>query len=328
MKSMKSIAFIAALSLGILQIANFSYRALAQNLPPLYENTPEELAPAHSIARFPINTFLESIAIDDDGTLFITSHEEGKILRLHPNGTQSIHAEISGKIVGLAWGDRGALLVTGWDETGIPSIFKVSRRGKVKVLATLPDAMFLNGLTKLTGDRYLIADSYRGAIWELDARRGEVKIWLEHPFLARSMSENATPGVNGLKIFSEVLYASNSDKAHLVKIPLQRDFSAGEPKIFLDNAVIDDFAFDREGNLYGATHIFNSVVRISPEGAIAIIATEKQGVTGSTAVAFGHRESDRTSIYIVTNGGMFLPPATGIVAAEVVRLDVGIQGDF
>lgn len=325
---MKPIALtiIAALSLGIL-----SYRCdrvLAQNLPPLYENTPQELVPAHSIAHFPVNTFLESIAIDDRGTLFITSHDDGKIIRLHPDGRQSIHAEIKGRIAGLTWGDRGTLLVTGWNETGIPSIFQVSPRGNVEVLAILPEAMFLNGLTKLTGNRYLIADSYRGAIWEFDARRGEAKIWLEHPFLARSTAESITPGVNGLKIFSGVLYASNSDKAHLVKIPLQRDFSAGEPEIFIDNAVIDDFAFDREGNLYGATHIFNSVVRISPEGEIATIATAEQGVTGSTAIAFGRLESDRNSIYIVTNGGMFLPPPTGIVPAEVVRLDVGIQGDF
>ena len=325
---MKSIALTLAtiLSLGI-----SSYhcdRVSAQTLPPLYENVPQALVPAHSIARFPVNTFLESIAIDDRGTLFIASHEEGKIIRLHPNGTQAIHAEINGRIAGLAWGDRGTLLVTGWNETGIPSIFQVSSRGKIQVLAVLPEAMFLNGLTKLTSDRYLIADSYRGAIWEFDASEGEVKIWLEHPFLARSTTESITPGVNGLKIFFGVLYASNSDKAQLVKIPIQRDFSAGEPNIFIKNAVIDDFAFDREGNLYGATHIFNSVVRISPDGEISTIATAEQGVTGSTAVAFGRLDSDRTSIYVVTNGGMFLPPPTGIVPAEVVRLDVGIRGDF
>ncbi len=34
----------------------------------------------------------------------------------------------------------------------------------------------------------------------------------------------------------------------------------------------------------------------------------------------------RSAIYVVTNGGMFLPPPTGVVPATVVRLEVGKAG--
>jgi hypothetical protein len=64
-----------------------------------------------------------------------------------------------------------------------------------------------------------------------------------------------------------------------------------------------------------------------------IIAQAEQGVIGSTAVAFGQSEGDvydgrscGTAIYVVTNGGMFLSPPTGVVAANVVRLEVGKVG--
>ena len=316
---------------GILATAWFlstltHYQAIAQELPPLYQDTPVNLVPAQSIAKFPVNTFLESIVVSGDGTLFITSHEDGQIIRISPDGTQSIHATIEGKVAGLAWARRSSLLVTGWDSNMTPTVFLLSSKGKVKKAIALPDAAFLNGITRLKGDRYLIADSYRGAIWELDLSQGRADIWIEHPLLDRATPESRTPGVNGLKIFAGILYASNTDKAHLLRIPITKTGRSGEPEIFVQNALVDDFAFDVEGNLYGATHVFNSVIRIAPDGAIATIAEGKQGVTGSTAIAFGRRKHDRKSIYVVTNGGMFLPPPTGIVPAEVVRLEVGLRG--
>lgn len=48
-------------------------------LPPIYADTPIKLAPAQVIASFPVNTFLENLAIAPDGTIFVTNHEVGKI---------------------------------------------------------------------------------------------------------------------------------------------------------------------------------------------------------------------------------------------------------
>lgn len=324
MGKIKPLSWILVTVACLVKLTDFQDETFAQQLPPLYQNVPIELASAHSIAKFPVNTFLESIVVDADGTLLITSHEDGKIINLTPDGRKSIRATVKGKVAGLALTDEGDLLVTGWDENMTPTIFQISPQGTVKTLMKLPEAAFLNGITHLTGDRYLIADSYRGTIWELDASQGQAKIWLEHPLLARTTPESRMPGVNGLKIFSGVLYASNSDRAYLVRIPIIESSKPGKPEIFVNNAVVDDFAFDTRGNLYGATHVFNSVVKISPDGAISIIARDRQGVTGSTAVAFGRRVNDRTSLYVVTNGGMFLPPPTGIVPAEVVRLKIDI----
>lgn len=204
-------------------------------------------------------------------------------------------------------------------------MFNISPTGETSVLVTLPDAVFLNGMTPLDGDRILIADSYRGAIWQLTVSTKKVDIWLEHLHLARSSPAHEFPAVNGLKIFEGVLYASNTEKMQLVKIPLVNG-QPGEPEVFISPINLDDFAFDQRGNLYGTTHVYNSVVRISPTGDVTIIAGAVEGMTGSTALAFGRGESHSTSIYVVTNGGMSFPPPTGVEPGQVVRLDAGIPG--
>ncbi|RUR75503.1 SMP-30/gluconolactonase/LRE family protein [Chlorogloeopsis fritschii PCC 9212] len=292
-------------------------------LPPIYADTPIDLAPAQVIASFPVNTFLENLAIAPDGNIFVTNHEVGKIVRITPDGNQQIHASVEGKVSGIAFTANGNLVVTGSNSDSVPVVFQVASDGTLETLLTLPDAVFLNGITPLSGSLYLTADSYRGAIWQIDVAKRLGSIWLEHPLLARSNPESIIPAANGLKRFGNVLYVSNTEKMLLLRVPIGTAHQPGEPEIFVKQTNIDDFAFDVEGNLYGATHIYNSVVRITPDGNTTIIAED---VTGSTAVAFGERESDHTAIYVVTNGGMFLPPSTGVVPATVVRLEVTKAG--
>ncbi|MEH2023408.1 SMP-30/gluconolactonase/LRE family protein [Nostoc sp.] len=295
-------------------------------LPSIYADIQIELAPAKVIASFPVNTFLENLAIAPDGTIFVSNHEVGKIVRITPDGNQQIHATVEGKVSGLAFTANGGLVTTGWNADSIPVVSLVTSDGTVETLLTLPDAIFLNGITPLSDTQYLTADSYRGAIWLIDVAQHSGSIWLEHPMLARSSSENVTPAANGLKRFGDFLYVSNTEKMLLLRIPLGIGDEPGEPEIFVEQTNIDDFAFDVEGNLYGATHIYNSVVRIASDRSTTIIAQAEDGVIGSTAVAFGQGKDDRTAIYVVTNGGMFLPPPTGVVPANVVRFEVGKAG--
>lgn len=295
-------------------------------LPPIYADTLIELAPAKIITSFPVNTFLENLAIAPDGTIFVTNHEVGQIVRITPDGNQQIHASVEGKVSGLAFTSNGGLVATGWNADSIPVVSLITADGMVETLVKLPDAIFLNGITPLSDTQYLAADSYRGAIWLIDIAQPHSSIWLEHSLLARNSLESVIPAANGLKRFGKFLYVSNTEKMLLLRIPIDMTNEPGEPEIFVKQTNIDDFAFDVEGNLYGATHIYNSVVKITPDGSTTIIAQAEQGVVGSTAVAFGQTESDSTAIYVVMNGGMFLPLPTGVLPANIVRLEVGKAG--
>jgi putative intracellular protease/amidase/sugar lactone lactonase YvrE len=325
-------------------IARALVTALNHQLPAIFDHTPEAIASAEVIAEFPINTFLENIAIsaerDSEGTevqgsIFVTSYEEGKIYRMTPSGERSKFASINGNVAGIVIDKSGNLLVAAAVDGKIPTILRIDSTGIVEHLVTLPDAIFLNGMTHLEGDRYLIADSYKGAIWEVDVNTKSVRLWIQNALLARSDTRNPFPAVNGIKVYNNFLYASNTQRRLLIRIPLAENSTPGAPEVFLSNVNLDDFAFDVRGNLYGATHVYNSVIRISPEKQIVTIAKAEQGLAGSTALAFGRGEngslqgevrSSRTSLYVTTNGGMSLPLPTGVEPAKVVRLDIGIEG--
>ncbi|WP_204136900.1 SMP-30/gluconolactonase/LRE family protein [Halomicronema sp. CCY15110] len=289
-------------------------------LPAIYAETPVAWLPAQSIATFPVNTFLENLAILPSGEIYLTNHEAGAVVQLNPDGNLTTYAQLSGKVSGIAWIEPDQFLINGWNSKGIPFVAVLSE-GEVQFLQTLPEAQFLNGITPLSSRHYLMADSYRGTIWSFDISTQTVELWLEHPLLARSDESSTFPAVNGLKRFGNSLYASNTQRMLLLQIPLDESLKPQEPEIFIEETNIDDFAFDIHGNLYGATHVYNSVIRIDRDRQTTIIAQAEQGVTGCTAVAF-----HSTDLYVVNNGGMFLPPPTGIEPAQVVRLAVGING--
>ena len=298
---------------------------MTNQLPAIFEQTPKAIVSAQIIAEFPVNTFLENIAVNAAGILFITSYEEGKIYRVTPSGESQEFAKVNGQTAGIALEPSGDLLVSG-AEAGVAAIFRIDPTGRVETLVTLPDAIFLNGMTPAPNGCYWVADSYKGAIWEIDAVAKTARIWLQDKRLARSSPDSPFPAINGLKVYQNALYASNTERQQLIRIPLTAGYAPGVPEVILSNVNLDDFAFDEIGNLYGTTHVHNSVLQISPDLQITILAAAAEGMTGSTAVAFGRSESDSTCLYVVTNGGMSLPPKTGVGAGLVVRLDVNATG--
>jgi hypothetical protein len=289
-------------------------------LPPIYAQTPVAIAPHATVAQFPAPTFLENLAILPTGDIYFTNHEVGQVMHLNPSGDVAIYAQVEGKVSGIAWIPPHQFLVNGWNGAGVPFV-AVLAEDQVEFMTTLPDAQFLNGITPLSARQYLMADSYGGAIWRFDCVTNAVTLWLEHPLLSRSDAASTFPAVNGLKRFGDRLYASNTQRMLLLQIPLTADLQPQEPEILVEGTNIDDFAFDRQGNLYGATHVYNSVIRIDRDRQTTIIAGAEEGVTGCTAVAFRG-----TDLYVVTNGGLFLPPETGVQPAQIVRLAVGLGG--
>ena len=306
-------------------IARSLLTALNHQLPAIFDRISEAIVPAQVMAEFPANTFLENIAINSQGAIFVTSYEEGKIYRLTSSSERSEFASINGNVAGIVVDRAGNLLVAAAVDS-TPTILRIHSSGVVEPLVTLSEAIFLNGMTHLTGDRYLVADSYKGAIWVVDVNAKTARIWLQDSLLTRSDTNNPFPAVNGIKIYQNSLFASNTQRQLLVRIPLAEDNTPGTPEVFLTNVNLDDFAFDARGNLYGTTHVYNSVIRISPLKQITILAKAEQGMTGSTALAFGRTEGDRTNIYVTTNGGMSFPLPTGLEPAKIVRLDVGVEG--
>jgi hypothetical protein len=291
------------------------------NLPPLFNGIPKEILDGEVFASFPVNTFLENITIDENGDLFVTSLEEGAVYKINSKGEKEAHAKTKGKLAGILYISAQAFLLNGWNEEGVPTIHLLKKDKNIIPLIHPADAMFLNGMVSPADNIFLICDAYKGCIWKYDMQANKAEVWLQHSLLARADDNNPMPAANGIKIFKDTVFVSNTAKQLLIKIPLTGN-KAGTPEMFMDKLNLDDFAIDSKGNIYATTHIFNSVVKITQEKEVAIIGEAEQGLAGSTAVAFGKRDDDENSIYVTTNGGMSLPLPGGIQEARVVKIKI------
>ncbi len=266
-------------------------------------------------------TFLENLVFDPQGRAYVTSHEDGTLYHYSAGGRLQTFARVPGKVAGIALHPSKGMLVSGADASGRATVFAVSMEGRASVVGTLPDAIFLNGLAHFEADIYLIADSYKGVVWRFNASNGQATEWLAHPLLSRADTNNPIPAANGLKIRHRTVWVSNTARQTLLAIPVLASGAAGVPRVVKDHVNVDDFAIDDDGTIYATTHVYNSLIRMASDGTLATVATAEQGMTGSTAVAFGRAQGDRRRLYVTTNGGMFLPPPSGVGPARLVQVD-------
>ena len=121
------------------------------------------------LASFPSGTFLENGEIDADGTLFFTSYLDRRIYTLKPGGTPTVWAELQVHPVALLLGPdavivsaHGQPFTAGPGFTRTQQIVTLGRDGSPRRSVPVPEARFLNGMTRAAGG-VLIADSIAGA---------------------------------------------------------------------------------------------------------------------------------------------------------------------
>jgi putative intracellular protease/amidase len=308
-------------------VAQSVMAALQRRFQPPFNAGPAQILPVATLLEFPPRTFLENLAVAEFGAIYVGSLEEGAVYEIQPGETERLFARLP-VVAGLQLIPGGGLLAASTGPN--PGLYRLAAGSDPELLVAIPDAKLLNGLMHLADSRYLVADSYAGCIREADIATGQTSVWLSHPCLAHASDPfhpvPQFPGVNGLKRFGDTVYASSTEQQKLIAIPLNPDLTPGTPRVHMTLVNLDDFAFDAEGNLYGTTHIYNTVVKITPDRRIAVIAGLEEGMAGSTAVAFGRAENDLTGLYVTTNGGMSAPPPTGVQPGRLLRIETGIPG--
>jgi sugar lactone lactonase YvrE len=140
-----TIAHAATLATGLHQVDNPVFDRDG-NLYVTYSGTRGQQVPV-SIFRVRPNGTREtfssgivnptSMAIDPQGTVFVSSRFEGTVYRLEADGTAQIFATDLGVACGLAFASDGTLFVG--DRSG--TIFKLDRSGRAAPFATLPSSV-------------------------------------------------------------------------------------------------------------------------------------------------------------------------------------------
>lgn len=290
---------------------------------------PVKVSTARELAHFPPGVFLESIVADKAGNLYFTQLMTGLIRMLAPDGTVSTFAELP---VGSA-GDipEGVMCLVLDEEEGMfvtvmapgkpeHGLWHIDREGRAEHFAALPAEVLPNGIARDSAGRLYIADSGMGGIWKVDPESRDATRWYQGDLLKRRPYIGVYPPANGIQFWNGSLYAANSDRALIVRIPVQEEL-AGEAVVFAEGVGGDDFAIDEDGTLYVTTHPYNSVIRVDRDGVRTVVASVEQGMVGPTAAAFARRGGE-WRLFVVTDGGLFSPLPDRPLRPAVVELNL------
>ena len=283
---------------------------------------------ATTVATWRAPAFLENLAIDAEGTVFVTVYSHKRVDRYDPaTRATTTFAEVPAPPMGLAFDASGVLWMTGGTlREGPGYIWRAEPSGAVRQWCELPDALFMNGCTLHPNGRMLLAcESASGHILAIDLDQpGRWDLWLQGDRLRPVVP--GYPGSNGIKIRDGWAWISVSGRRLMVRVPIQPDGSAGAIEIAAARLSADDFAFGMSGSLYITTHPEHTLVRLDPSGARTTLAGPEQGMVGSTACAFGRARGDEKALYVTTDGGFLIPHESGIQDAKLVRMEVGESG--
>ncbi len=293
----------------------------------LPEHQPPPLAARSTqiLTTWPLGTFVENLLVRSTGDLVVSLHSENRLDLIGLDGTHQTLAELPGPPTSLL--ESGDAIFAFGGSPGQPPghLWRVGGDGTVEPRAEISDALFLNGSNPFFPGSALAVDSLRGTIFQVSLEDGQATPWFSHELLTKITSFPLMPGGNGVRIFNRHVYLSNTDRAILVRVPIQPDGSAGAIETIAEHLRADDFVFDQDGFAYLTTHIHNTLIRLAPDGERLAIAGPEQGMAGCTAVRFGRTPETAGKLFVTTTGGLIGPYQGVPQEAKLIVVDVDAQ---
>ena len=280
------------------------------------------------VASWPRGSFAENLAVDADGTVFVSLHSHNRIERYDPaTGRVETFAELPAPVTGLAFAADGVLWASGGSVFKAPGyVWRINRDKGAEEWVRIPDAVFLNGCVWLPDEKtLLICESITGRILAIDRFEPRWQPWITDDQLRPQNQQ--MPGANGIKYRAGYIYVSVTDRNRIVRMQVRSDSTSGPVETVAENLRADDFAFSTSGALYIATHPAHTVLRLASDGTRVTIAGPEEGAVGSTSCAFGRGKNEETALYVTTNGGLWTPYRGEVQEARLLRLEVGETGD-
>lgn len=275
--------------------------------------------------EYPQYTFIENIHVRENGRLLLSTLQSGELFTLDPAAASPspiFVANLTGStaLTGMATIAPGLFAVSG----GVHSRFifannsmavyvvrlpSDSDTGTVLERISVPGTQMLNGMAALPGKPYVLlsADSIGGRIFRINAYTREVSVAFADPALGPGP---AVPlGANGLKIFDNFLYWTNSGRGTFARVKIDDNGNKvgniqvvatlpGDPS--MTNAY-DDFDFDSQGNAYVALHSY-AVMKIAPDGTQTLFAGGTDSTSTFKEPTSAALSLDGKSVYIATGG--------------------------
>lgn len=285
-------------------------------------------ASPRQIFEFP-STFIENIHVRPNGHLLLSSVDTSVLFTLDPTArTPSAKPVVNltdcSGLTGMATVGHELFAVSSGIHTEFAFVnnsMQISvvhipehhhHRAHVINTIPVPGTEMLNGMAPLPSNPSVVlsADSIGGRILRINTQTGEVDVAIEDSLLGYNNTTPVPLGANGLKIFGDYVYFTNSGLGFFGRIPIDSlGNRAGDVDIVarLQGAVgltnaYDDFAFDSAGNAYVSVHSY-SVDKITPQGVQTLFAGGLNSSSVFREPTSAALSRDGRSIYVSTGGG-------------------------
>lgn len=263
--------------------------------------------------------YSEGIAISPRGNLYLVMNVSGDIYKINRHGALSHIGDLVANCddaypLGLAVDAQESLYVAvvAWNDTTANGVWRIRENGEKDLVLPVPMEYWPNAISFDNEGNLYVTDPLLGSVWRL-GEDGESGLWLQD-----SLLQGDVFGGNGIAYRDRSLWVLNTDRGRIVRIPIERDGSPGQPETFVESPLLvgcDGGQFDVKGNMYVGVCYQGTLVRVSPRGDVEVLITAEEfnGFTQVTNPIFGSGR-ERSSIYI-----------TGM-NPHVVKVDVGIPG--
>ena len=329
-------AFVALLAFG-------GQACVARNAPYLTPTTNRTTASTSTVFQLDKNnTWFENLVVRPNGSLLATRLDVPDLWSISPGSNNSAGSgrplytfPNASSLVGIAQVDIDTYIVVAGNVslstfTAAPSSFAIwtidltdSDAPVARRITHMPEADFLDGITRFNKDIFLIADTAKGEIWRLNITNRDYSTDISKSVLLPASSASNKIGVNGLKVRKGYVYFTSTTKAIYGRIPVNKDaIQVGPVEIITSGFTLDDFYLAQDGRAYLATNSENRLFEVSPLGEVLLVAggLNELTVAGLTAVA---SSQDGKTLYVTTNGGMSSPVSCALVEpAKIVAVRI------
>ncbi|KAI1323481.1 hypothetical protein F5Y16DRAFT_425128 [Xylariaceae sp. FL0255] len=299
-----------------------------------------------------VGTWFESIAQRSNGDILVTLLEpnasiysierplsdspKGSVIASIPNanGTGGI-AEMRPDVFVVGAGSYYPSILS--PVAGSQGLWELDLTGKhpiTRLITKIADAKFLNGIEPLAGalsNIVLVADSYLGLVWRVDANTGTYTVGAQFPEMAPVSTAEIQLGVNGIKVRDHYLYWTNSDLHSIYRVALNcTGFAASDAVVErvasfnTTNHFVDDFAISANGDFWVATNGDDDVqvAKVNGTGVIVAGSVTSLELGGDTDLIFGRTEQDKHMVYVTNSGAQAVPVNGSLTApASVAVID-------
>jgi hypothetical protein len=265
----------------------------------------------------------ESVTTDDAGNLYLSI---GNTIRQRtPSGAYSVFGTlpIAAFALGVKVGPDACVYNTSTSlNPNVVGAFvwRTCTAGNTQLFATLPPEGGPNDLAFDDAGNLYVTDPFLGQVYKV-LPDGSASVWLADPLLLGNADAPVLQfhavGVDGIAFDKQKrnLYFTNLDYGRILSVPFD-DGTHGALSIFASDPLLvgaDGIAFDNPGELYVAINSQDSLVTVSKQGSVSVLA-QGGDLDGPSSIVFGVTQSDKHNIYVTSSAfqrvlGFKPPPA-------------------